>query len=162
LVKEGKRGQIIIKLNNLQEKKMIEKLYEASQAGVKVNLIVRSICCVIPQVEGWSDNITITRIVDRFLEHSRIFYFHNGGQEEFYLGSADWMNRNIYRRIEVCFPIKDQHLKDQLKKILELQLADNTKASYLDSSLENVRKSAGAGEPAVNAQTSIYQYVSSI
>jgi polyphosphate kinase len=102
--KAGLPAQIIFKLNNLQERNMIEKLYEASRAGVKIDLIVRSICCVAPGIEGQSENITIRRIVDRYLEHARIFMFYNNGEPEFYMGSADSMSRNLYSRIEVVFP----------------------------------------------------------
>jgi polyphosphate kinase len=97
-------------MNNLEEQEMIKKLYEASQAGVKVSLIIRSICCLVPGVKGMSENITIRRIVDRFLEHPRVFIFGNNGDKEVFMGSADWMNRNIYHRIEVCFPVYDKAL----------------------------------------------------
>jgi polyphosphate kinase len=120
--KEGKPALITIKLNNLEERVLISKLYEASRAGDKVQLLVRSICCLVPGVAGQSENILVKRIVGRFLEHGRIFIFHNEGNEAVFMGSADWMNRNIYGRIEVCFPINDPHLKKELKTLLELQL----------------------------------------
>ncbi|WP_113654816.1 polyphosphate kinase 1 [Pedobacter namyangjuensis] len=138
----GKEASITIKLNNLEEKVLISKLYEASNAGVKVNLIVRGICRLVPAVENQSENITVTRIVDRYLEHGRIFVFHNLGEPKIYLGSADWMNRNIYRRIEVCFPLRDEQIKKQLLAILDLQMQDNVKAVRLDGNLKN--------EPIVN------------
>jgi polyphosphate kinase len=134
----GKEAAITIKMNNLEEKVLINKLYEASAAGVKVRMIVRSICCLKPGVPGLSENITITRIVDRYLEHGRIFVFHNNGARELYMGSADWMNRNIYRRIEVCFPVYDAFIKKQVLDLLELQLQDNGQAVAIDQQLNNV------------------------
>ena len=107
----GRPSGIFIKLNNLEDRKMIDFLYEASQAGVEVRLVVRGICCLRPGVPGLSENITVRRIVDQFLEHSRIFIFHNAGNETYYLGSADWMRRNLNRRIEVAFPIVEPNLQ---------------------------------------------------
>jgi len=135
---EGLSASIIIKLNNLEERILIAKLYEASQAGVKISLIVRSICCLIPGVPGMSGNITIKRIVDRYLEHGRAFIFHNNGDPEIYLGSADWMNRNIYRRIEVCFPVYDEQIKAEITAIVNLQLHDNIQAVTLNEHIENI------------------------
>ena len=140
--KNGLPASILIKLNNLEEKVLISKLYEASNAGVQVHLIVRSICCLVPGIPGQSENITIKRIVDRFLEHGRVFLFHNNGAEELYMGSADWMNRNIYSRIEVCFPIYDPELKNNLKQILLLQWQDTAQAVYFTSDMENVAVSS--------------------
>ncbi|HET9745798.1 MAG TPA: polyphosphate kinase 1, partial [Chitinophagaceae bacterium] len=126
----GLPARIIIKVNNLQERGMIEKLYEASNAGVKVELIVRSICCVAPGIALQSENITIRRIVDRYLEHARVFLFHNNGEPAIFMGSADWMNRNLHSRIEVVFPVYDRELKDELVHILQLQLDDTQKAVF--------------------------------
>src|SRR6202000_2233798 len=137
--KQGLHASITIKLNNLEERILITKLYEASQAGVKISLIVRSICCLIPGVKGMSENITIIRIVDRYLDHGRIFLFHNNGQQDLYMGSADWMNRNIYHRIEVCFPVSDEAMKAEIIAILKLQLNDNVQAVKIDSELNNVK-----------------------
>lgn len=134
----GEAASIVIKLNNLEEKTLINELYKASQAGVKIELIVRGICRLIPGVKGQSENIRVTRIVDRYLEHGRIFVFHHGGAEEVYLGSADWMNRNIYRRIEVCFPVFDKAVREEILSILKLQLADNVKAVLISEQMENV------------------------
>jgi polyphosphate kinase len=131
--KAGSPAHIIIKVNNLQEREMIEKLYEASNAGVKVELIVRSICCVRQGIEGQSENITIRRIVDRYLEHARIFMFYNIGDPEIYMGSADWMSRNLHSRIEVIFPIYDEKLKKEISDILQLQLSDTKKGSVFQS-----------------------------
>lgn len=127
--KAGLSNGITIKLNNLEEKILIAKLYEASQAGVKIQLIVRGICCLIPGQPGLSENITVTRIVDRYLEHGRIFIFENSGNKEIFMGSADWMNRNIYSRVEVCFPLYDAKLKEIIMKIVNLQLQDNAQES---------------------------------
>jgi polyphosphate kinase len=121
--KQGLPATIQIKLNNLEEKVLISKLYEASQAGVKVELLIRSVCCLVPGKPGQSDNITVKRIVGRYLEHGRVFVFFNNGTPEVYIGSSDWMNRNIYSRIEVCFPIYDPELKQELLEMMTLQLA---------------------------------------
>ena len=134
----GKSAAITIKLNNLEEKVLIAKLYDASRVGVEINLIVRGICRLIPGVKGMSENIKVTRIVDRYLEHGRIFVFHNQGDEEIFMGSADWMNRNIYRRIEVCFPIFDEKIKEEIKSILKLQLLDNVKAVAINDKMINI------------------------
>ena len=134
----GKDASIVLKLNNLEEEVLIAKLYDASRSGVKIELIVRGICRLIPDVAGMSENITVRRIVDRYLEHGRIFVFSNAGNEEVYMGSADWMNRNIYRRIEVCFPVLDANIKAQIKAFLILQLSDNLQAVNLDKEMNNV------------------------
>lgn len=157
-VKQGLPASIIIKLNNLEEHTLISKLYEASQAGVKISLIVRSICCLIPGVKGMSENITIKRIVDRYLEHGRAFIFHNNGNPEVYMGSSDWMNRNIYRRIEVCFPIYDEQIKAEITNIINLQLQDNVQAVMLNEHLENVP--IAVTEPAIQSQREVYNYLS--
>jgi polyphosphate kinase len=157
----GRPAKITIKLNNLQEKEMIASLYAASQEGVQIDLIARSICCLVPGLPE-SSNIRVRRIVDRYLEHARVFIFHNNGNEEVYMGSADWMNRNLHRRIEVCFPIYDPQLSAQLKEIIRLQLADNTNAVMLDENIRNIEIRPADGEPAVNAQMSIHQYIQSL
>ena len=136
--KKGLPSSITIKLNNLEEKVLISRLYEANNAGVEINLIVRSICCLIPGINGMSENITVKRIVDRYLEHGRIFIFHNNGNKLVFMGSSDWMNRNIYRRIEVCFPVYDEQLKNTLQQIIDLQLKDNVQAVILNHSMENI------------------------
>jgi polyphosphate kinase len=162
--KKGRAASIIIKLNNLQERNMIEKLYEASRAGVKVQLIIRSICSLAPGVPGQSENITVTRIVDRYLEHARIFVFHNNGDTRYYMGSADWMNRNLHSRIEVIFPVYDAILNKELETILQLQLQDNTKAVTLQcnampGAAENIKSSASENQKQIGAQQEIYNYV---
>ncbi len=148
----GQPAAIIIKLNNLEEAVMINKLYEAANAGVKINLIIRGICRLVP-----IENITIRRIVDRYLEHGRIFLFHNNGNEEMFLGSADWMSRNIYRRIEVCFPIFNTAIKAELTEILSLQLKDNVQAVFIDEEMNNIPVPI-TGD-LVQSQHAIYQYL---
>ena len=157
--KKGRPASIIIKLNNLQERKMVEKLYEAARAGVKVQLLVRSVCSLSPGIENQSENISVIRIVDRYLEHARVFVFHNNGEPHYYMGSADWMNRNLHSRIEVVFPVYDAVLREEINHILTLQLRDNKKAVRLISTLENQRIQLPAGELSIASQESIYNYV---
>jgi len=127
----GKPARIIAKMNSLSNQEMIDKLYEASQAGVKISLIVRGVCCLRPGVAGRSENIKVISIVDRFLEHSRVMYFYNNGNEEVYLSSADWMTRNLMKRIELMCPVFDPALRDILITMLNLNLEDNVKAREL-------------------------------
>ncbi|MCY4232486.1 MAG: polyphosphate kinase 1 [Bacteroidetes bacterium] len=130
--KDGHKAHLILKTNALVDEKIINLLYEASKAGLKIDLLVRGICCLKPGVEGLSENIRVISIVSRFLEHSRIYYFHNGGDEEVYLGSADLMPRNLNRRVEVLFPIHDSHHVRYLRdNVLESYLRDSIKARYL-------------------------------
>ena len=126
--KEGKDARIIAKMNSLCDKEIIEKLYEASCAGVQIHLIVRGICCLKTGIESVSENIHVSSIVGTYLEHARIFYFYNNGAEEIFMGSADWMPRNLDRRVEIIFPVEDEVLKLKVKHILDVQLADNYKA----------------------------------
>jgi polyphosphate kinase len=154
--KAGHPASIRIKLNNLEEKTLISKLYEASNAGVVIQLIVRGICCLVPGIAGQSENITVKRIVDRYLEHGRIFLFHNNGEEELFMGSSDWMNRNMYSRIEVCFPVYDAGLQRCLKQLLQLQWEDCTQAVQINSSLENVPLESN-GKP--GSQQEIYDFL---
>ncbi|MFP4697199.1 MAG: RNA degradosome polyphosphate kinase [Eubacteriales bacterium] len=126
--KKGKKAHIIAKMNSLCDKGIMKLLYEASIAGVKIDLIVRGICCIIPGIKGVSENIIIRSIVGRYLEHSRIYYFYNNGEEEIYLSSADWMPRNLNRRVELLFPLKQQNNKKRVKKIIDIVLQDNVKA----------------------------------
>ncbi len=135
--KQGLSAHITIKMNNLQERVLISKLYEASNAGVKIELLVRGICCLIPGVKKQSENISITRIVDRYLEHGRVFIFNNNGDTDVYLGSADWMNRNIYHRIEVCYPVVDVNIRQQVIQMIQIQLKDNVQAVNIDKNLNN-------------------------
>jgi len=130
--RKGKPARIIAKINSLLDKNVVQELYRASQAGVQVDLIVRGICSLNPGIHGISDRIRVRSIVGRFLEHSRIYYFQNGGEEEIYLGSADWMPRNLHERVEVVFPLRDPMLRDRVRdEILAAYLADNVKARIL-------------------------------
>jgi len=156
--KAGKPASMVLKMNNLEERVLISKLYEASQAGVKISMIVRSICCLIPGVAGMSENITVRRIVDRYLEHGRVFIFNNDGNKEVFLGSADWMNRNIYHRIEVCYPVYDEAVKNEVIQIVDLQLRDNIQAVMLNNELKNIP--VPKGKPVVQAQREIYRLLS--
>jgi polyphosphate kinase len=184
--RQGKPASVIIKMNNLEEEVLINKLYEASQAGVRIQLLVRGICCCVPGVSGISENITIKRIIDRYLEHGRVFIFHNNGHEEIFMGSADWMNRNIYRRIEVCFPLYDPALKEEIRNLIRFQLADTLAGRLMDAWSENVltddslvnspvspgtdempagATSAGghaSPRPPVRSQEAIYQYLAQL
>lgn len=157
LVKAGKRGRIVLKMNALQDPAMIDELYRASEAGVEIDLIVRGICCLIPN-QPYSRNIRITRIVDSFLEHARIWYFHNDGKPRLFMGSPDWMRRNLYRRIEAVTPVLDPRLKQELIDMLEIQLADNRKAGWVDEHLNNVLKRR-VDEAPVRAQYAFYEYL---
>jgi polyphosphate kinase len=158
--RHGRPAHIIAKMNALLDKNIITALYRAAHAGVQVDLIVRGMCALRPGVRGVSDRIRVRSIVGRFLEHSRIFYFANGGDEEVYLGSADWMPRNLYERVEVIFPLKDALLRERVKhEILEAYLADNVKARILlkDQNYIRVWQAQGkrnppSGSAAFNAQ----------
>ncbi|HBL34474.1 MAG TPA: polyphosphate kinase 1 [Porphyromonadaceae bacterium] len=154
--KNGGLGYIILKMNSLEDRDMIDALYRASEAGVKIDLIIRGICCLVPN-QPYSKNITITRIVDAYLEHSRVWYFFNEGEEDVYLASADWMERNLHRRIEAAFPILSIPLKQQIIDILKIQLADNQSAVWVNEKQENVFKHND--KPPVRAQQSIYEYL---
>lgn len=158
-VKNGRPGAITIKLNNLEEESLIDKLYEASSAGVPIQLIVRGICRLIPGKVGLSENIQVRRIIDRYLEHGRIYAFHNNGEEEVYCGSADWMNRNIYHRIEVCFPIHDSRLRTELLRLLEWQLLDTTQAVIIDEDMNN-RPVMSPEKKEIRSQEAIYKMIS--
>ena len=156
-VAAGRIGRIVLKMNALQDPAMIDELYKASEAGVQIDLIVRGICCLIPN-QPYSRNIRITRIVDGFLEHARVWYFYHGGKELVYIGSPDWMRRNLYRRIEAVAPVLDNDLKQQMLDLLRIQLADNQKAAWVDEDLRNVLKRNEEAEP-VRAQWDFYQYL---
>ncbi len=158
LARSGRHGRIILKMNALQDPAMIERLYEASQAGVEIDLIVRGICCLIP-AQPFSSNIRVTRIVDTFLEHSRIWYFGNGGKPKIFLGSPDWMRRNLYRRIEAVTPVFDPALKQELVDMLAIQLSDKRKACFVDEQLRNCWKSPHPKKEKVRSQYSFYEYL---
>ena len=131
--RQGKKAHIIAKMNSLCDREIIAALYAASAAGVKIDLIIRGICCLKTGISGISENITVRSIVGNFLEHARIFYFYSNGQEEIYMGSADWMPRNLDRRVEIIFPVEDEYLKNELKHILDIQMSDNVKAHILQA-----------------------------
>ncbi|WP_452223303.1 polyphosphate kinase 1 [Lacinutrix chionoecetis] len=133
----GKEGSIILKMNSLEDKQMIKLLYKASNAGVKIRLLIRGMCSLIPGIKNQSENITVTSIIDRFLEHGRVYLFGNDGDEKLYIGSADWMTRNLTHRIEVIAPVLDPDNFKIVKDILELQLADNVKARIIDAEQKN-------------------------
>jgi polyphosphate kinase len=139
--KDGRESGMTLKMNSLEDERIIARLYEASAAGVPIRLIIRGICCLAPGVAGLSDGIEARSIVDQFLEHARIYHFRNGGGKSggecLYLASADWMNRNLSRRVEVAFPIRDPDLRAELKAMLDIQLADDTKARILDERQRN-------------------------
>lgn len=149
--KKGHEARIIAKMNSLCDPEIIATLYEASACGVKIDLIVRGICCLKVQIPGVSENITVRSIVGNFLEHSRIFYFANGGNDEIYMGSADWMPRNLDKRVEIIFPVLDDKLKDKAYHILELELADNVKSRIMDENGNYVRIDK-RGKEVVNSQ----------
>jgi len=152
LQEKGEPGHLIFKMNALEDPQMIRLLYRASQAGVKVDLLVRGLCCLRPLVSGFSDNIRVTSIVGRFLEHSRVYYFRNGGTEEIYLGSADLMRRNLSHRVEIIFPVGNPKLVRRLKDILNIQLADERKSHYLQSDGHYIRSSKNGQADAIDSQ----------
>ena len=156
-VKEGRKGRIVLKMNGLHDQNMINELYRASENGVEIDLIVRGICCLVPD-QPYSANIRITRIVDMFLEHSRIWYFYNDGREDVFLTSADWMRRNLNRRIETAFPILVPEIKQEVIDILKIQMRDNVKACLIDEQLHNNFKRDDAPEK-VRSQLAIYEYL---
>jgi polyphosphate kinase len=151
--KKSSNGHLIFKTNALVDQPMIKELYRASQAGVKVDLLVRGICCLRPGIPGVSENIQVTSVVGRFLEHSRVFYFFNGGQEEIYLGSADLMPRNLNRRVEVLFPVQDANIRSYLRReVLEIYLSDNVKARRMQSDGTYLRVAPDQNAPLINTQ----------
>ena len=156
-VKAGRKGRILLKMNGLHDQNMINELYNASENGVEIDLIVRGICCLVPN-RPFSANIKVTRIVDMFLEHSRIWYFYNDGEEELFLTSADWMRRNLNRRIETAFPILNAEIKRNIIDILNIQLQDNVKACLIDEHLHNNFKRDG-NPVKVRAQLAVYEYL---
>ena len=159
--RRGKRARIIAKMNSLLEPEVIDALYEAAQAGVKIDLIVRGMCALRPGVAGLSENIRVRAVIGRFLEHTRVFYFHNSGAHEVYLSSADWMDRNFFRRIEVCFPVLDKRLKKRvIEEGLEPYLADNTEAWEMDASGRYKRRVPRSGH-ALSAQRALLERLAS-
>jgi polyphosphate kinase len=159
--KEGKRAEITIKLNSLEDLEMIDWLYQASNAGVKIRMIIRGICCAIPGVPGMSANMRAVSIVDRYLEHARVFIFHNGGDERYYVASADWMTRNLSHRIEAGFPIYDEAMKKEIRQFIDLELRDTVKARIIAKGRNNKYKHGVSGSEKVQAQVDFYKYLRS-
>ena len=156
--RQGRVARLTLKLNGLEETTLIDKLYEASRAGVVIDLLIRGICCLVPGVPGMSETIRVIRLVDQFLEHARVAIFHNNGQEEIYLASADWMTRNIYHRVEVGFPIYDPMIRAEIRQLIDFQLADNTKACLIDQQGNN-QPIRDVTVPQVRAQLAIYDWL---
>ena len=157
--KEGKKASIVAKMNSLEDEEMIELLYKASNAGVQIRLLIRGFTSLIPGIKGMSENIHITSIIDRFLEHGRIYLFENGGDQRIFFGSADWMSRNLDRRIEVITPIFDEDIAQEFKDILQIQLDDNVKARIQDEAETNTYVEKKADEKAIRSQYEIYEYL---
>lgn len=156
--KSSKDAFIVLKMNSLTDEEVISKLYDASNAGVKIRLIIRGMCCLVPGVEGFSENIEVISIIDRFLEHARVWVFANGGKEKVFLSSADLMPRNLDHRVEVGFPILDPEVKEEILRILEIQLNDNTKAREINV-LNNNRYIKTSSKVKNRAQKDIYNYL---
>jgi len=158
----GKPAQIMAKFNALTDPKIIRALYKASQAGVKISLIVRGMCCLRPNIDGVSNNISVRSIVGRFLEHMRIYYFHNDGDEKLFLASADWMERNLDKRVEVCFPLNHKKNISRVKKDLETYLNDNTSSWQLQADGEYLRNNPSGNQNPRNAQTSLLEKLATL
>ena len=154
-VRKGDGGYILLKMNGLQDGEMVDALYRASEAGVKVDLIIRGVC-ILKTGQPYSENIRVVRIIDRYLEHARVFVFYNGGDYRIFMGSADWMKRNLRRRVECDFPIYDPEIKQEILDVLNLQLADNVKACVVDENLQNIRVDTTG--PRIRSQIATYEY----
>lgn len=154
---DGKPASMVLKMNSLVDETMIRKLYQASTAGVQIRILVRGICSLVPGVRGMSERIEVRSIVDRFLEHARLFVFHNGGDEEIYLSSADWMTRNLDYRVEVAVAIYDSSVRRMLKNYLDIQWADNTKARIIDARNRNLYVHCAEGAPSIRAQYELFR-----
>ncbi|NJM15331.1 MAG: polyphosphate kinase 1 [Bacteroidales bacterium] len=156
-VRNGGKGYILLKMNGMEDPAMIAELYRASEAGVRIDCIVRGICCLVTGQE-YSKNIRVIRIVDKFLEHSREFLFHNNGENIMYCGSADWMRRNLYKRIECVFPVYGKEIKEELLELLHIQLKDNVKAVEIGPDMENIPVNRSA-EVKIRTQVHSYNYL---
>ncbi len=156
-----KKAEIFLKMNSLVDEEMIKALYDASRAGVKIRLIIRGTCALIPGIADMSENIEVISIIDKFLEHSRIYIFHNGGEELYYISSADWMTRNLDHRIEISCPIYDEGLQQELRQMMEIQWKDNVKARVLNESQNNAHRVNNAKEK-TRAQLATYEYLRTI
>ncbi len=150
--KAGKQARIIAKMNALVDPEIISALYEASRAGVKIDLIVRGVCCLRPGIKGVSDNISVRSIIGRFLEHTRVFYFYHDGEELLFCSSADWMQRNFFHRVETCFPIEEKRPRDQIIKFgLMNYLSDNSQSWILQSD-GTYKRNKSSGQKVRSAQ----------
>ncbi len=156
--KAGNKASMTLKMNSIQDPRMIKKLYEASNAGVEIRLIIRGICCIVPGIKGYSKNIKVISIVDRFLEHARVFIFHHSGEEKIYLSSADWMVRNLSHRLETAFPIVQADIKKEILDHIEIQWADNVKARIVDDGFDN-NYSKGENDLVNRSQIETYYYI---
>lgn len=156
--KHGHKAYLILKMNSLVDIDMILKLYEASEAGVKIKLIIRGVCSLVPGVKGLSENITVTSIIDRFLEHSRVYIFGNKGNEKIYLSSADWMTRNLTHRVEIAFPIYAAEIRKEIRDMVDFQLRDNVKGRDMVDPLANKMKPQLPGKPIIRSQYATYEY----
>lgn len=157
--KKGKEAYITLKMNSLIDQQLIAKLYQASKAGVRVRLIVRGICGVVPGIKGLSENIEAISILDKFLEHARIFIFGNGGKQLTYISSADWMGRNLDNRVEITCPILDKNVQQEIDDMIEIQWNDNVKARYLDATMKNeFKQPKDETEKVVRSQFALYEY----
>jgi polyphosphate kinase len=149
----GRPARLIFKMNALVDERLVRALYRASQAGVPIDMIVRGICCLRPGLPGISDNVRVISIVGRFLEHSRIYYFENGGAPEVYMGSADLMPRNLDRRVEILFPVKDARIRSYLRNtILEVEMRNNVRGHELQADGSYLRRQSAQGEPVIDSQ----------
>jgi polyphosphate kinase len=155
----GRPARIVAKVNSLVDWPIIQELYDASRAGVRIDLIVRGTCCLRPGVPGMSENIRVVSIIDRFLEHARVYCFENAGQPEYYLASADWMPRNLDHRVEIAFPILDPKLQTEVREILDIQLRDTAKARLLQPDGASIRARAAAGEKPLRSQERLYEVI---
>ena len=156
--KHGHKAYLILKMNSLVDIDMILKLYEASEAGVKIKLIIRGVCSLVPGVKGLSENITVTSVIDRYLEHSRVYVFGNKGNEKIYLSSADWMTRNLTHRVEIAFPIYAAEIRKEIRDMLDFQLRDNVKGRDMVEPLANKMKPQLPGKPIIRSQYATYEY----
>jgi polyphosphate kinase len=157
--KAGKPSGILIKLNSLADNVLIDALYVAAENGVKVELIIRGICCAVTMHKKWGENLRAISIVDEYLEHARVFYFHNNGKEDIYISSADWMVRNIDYRVEASTPVYNEEIKSELKEILQIQWAENEKARILDNSQSNQYVQKKKGSPSIRSQVATYEFL---
>jgi polyphosphate kinase len=153
--KENKPASIILKLNSLSDEELILKLYEAARAGVKIKMIIRGICCMYTENKKFKKKVKAISIVDEYLEHARVFIFHNSGKEKYFISSADWMVRNLDHRVETACPVFDKNIQQELKEILDIQLSDNVKARILDNELSN-KYVTEPGEKKIRSQIEIY------